>query len=147
MVCYTTFVVCFQAVWTQWPQKILRNIKKIFRRDLEGRKDPSCLVSSICLGFLVASSVWVLFPHEQAPFITMHQVVSESVILPTFWHFPSMVGNSTMLRLVSLCEFHFSLLLLGLLADLSFREFSRLAFVYCVFSPFLKASSFWSSCT
>lgn len=59
VVCYTIFVVCFQAVWTQWPQKIL--LRKLFRRDPEGSRDPSCQVSSIYLGFLVASSIWVLF--------------------------------------------------------------------------------------
>lgn len=66
------------------------------------------------------------------------QVISVSwertAILPSFWHFPSMAVNATPQRSVSLCNPFLSFL--GLLANLCFREFSQLVFVYCVFSPF-----------
>lgn len=56
------FVVCFQAAWAQGPQKIQQNVKKILweRQKEEGSTDPSCQASPIHLGFLVASSIWVL---------------------------------------------------------------------------------------
>lgn len=66
------------------------------------------------------------------------QVISVSwewtAILPGFWHFPSVAVNATPQISVSLSNPFLSFL--GLLANLCFREFSQLVFVYCVFSPF-----------
>ena len=122
VVCYTAFVICFQAAWAQRPWKILWNIKKTRqeRQKEEGGTDPSCQASPVHLGFLVASSIWVLFRsivssflHEWAPFITMHQVVSVSCILPV----PglSRCGSECLPAQpsISFCDFRLSLLYLA----------------------------------
>ena len=53
----------------QWSQKILGNIKEtLWKRQQEGGDtDPSCQASPIHLGFLVASSIWVLFRRAVFP--------------------------------------------------------------------------------
>ena len=138
------FCCIFQAVWAQWPQKILWNSKRtLWKRQKEGDADPSCQASPILWIF------WLLLPygcfseeqcfsHEWAPFMMKPQVISVSwewtAILPGFWHFPSVAVNATPQISVSLSNPFLSFL--GLLANLCFREFSQLVFVYCVFSPF-----------